>query len=553
MKWLAIVWFSFNAWAKIDSIYYNGNIITLAAQQEHANAMAISGHQIVKVGGNAEILKLKEKNTKLIDLRQDVVLPGLIDAHVHLLGLGLKEVALDLVDTQSPLQIAAMVKKESTRLQKGQWIKGRGWDQNDWSVKKFPHHHILTAISPNHPVLLKRIDGHAAWVNQLALQKAGITKETPDPPGGKIVRDKEGNATGVLIDQAMSLVNKVVTPYSREQKKRALKLGMKKALSMGLTSLHLAGVGREELSIYQELKKENQLAIRLYVMLLGSDQDLLDEHYKQGIQVGPWLTVRSVKLMADGALGSRGAALLAPYSDKPSHSGLLILSERQVFEATRKATQAGFQVGTHAIGDRANHIVLNAYERVLLAAKKKDHRLRVEHAQILSSKDIPRFGKLGVLASMQATHCTSDGPWVYERIGKKRAQEGAYVWRSLIKSGAKILNGTDAPVERLNPFETLYATITRKGKKGELENGFHPEQALSRMEALKSMTLWPAYGSFEEKVKGSIEAGKLADFIVVDKNVITVDLEEILKVKVKKTVLGGEVVYQNILKEVASN
>ncbi len=531
-----------------DLVLHDGKIVTMNAAQPQAQAIAVVGDKIAAVGNDKEIRKLIGDSTRVIDLQGKLMIPGLIESHGHLLGIGQAKLVLDLVGTTSEVQIAQMIEARAARAKPGEWILGRGWDQNDWPEKKFPTFESITKAAPNNPVYLTRVDGHAGWANRRAMEFAGLTKEMPDPPGGRSIRDGQGNPTGVLIDRAQGLVFSKIPPPGRDQQKQALILAMQECLASGLTSFHDAGASRDVVDLYEEFLQENRLALRLYVMLAGGDQELLRDYFARGPEVGLGdgrLTIRAIKLVADGALGSRGAALLEDYADEPGNKGLLILSEDRIFEVANQALARGFQVCTHAIGDRANRAVLDAYERAFKAhADVEDPRFRIEHAQILDEADIPRFARLGVIASMQATHCTSDMPWVPDRIGEARARKGAYVWRKLLKTGARIANGSDAPVESVNPLWGFFAAVTRQDHQGKPLRGWYPDQRMTRQEALRSFTLDAAYAAFEENHKGSLKKGKLADLVVLTKDIMTVPPLEILQTSVVMTIVGGKVVYE---------
>jgi predicted amidohydrolase YtcJ len=543
--------FATSTWAQgsavPDLILSHGKVVTVDEKLPLAAAVAIAGERILQVGSNEQIARLAGPKTKVIDLKGRLVVHGFIECHAHMLGIGRAKLELDLVGTKSEAEVAEQVRKKAATAKAGEWILGRGWDQNDWPQKQFPDHRSLTAAAPKNPVLLTRIDGHAIWANAAAMDVAKLTKATRDVPGGRIHRDAEGQPTGVLIDRAIGLVSRHEPPLSREQIKQALALAMEDCLKLGVTTLHDAGCGREVIAAYRELLAEKKLPIRVYVML-SADEGLLSDHFRRGPEIGLGggrLTIRSIKLMADGALGSRGAALLEPYDDAPDHRGLLLLSEEQVYRIADRALQHGFQVNTHAIGDHANRVVLNAYERAFAAHPKvKDPRFRIEHAQVLDESDIPRFAKLGVIASMQATHATSDMPWVPDRIGDARSAEGAYVWQKLRRSGARIANGSDAPVEDLNPIWGFFAAVTRHDHQGKPPGGWYPEQRMTRDEALRSFTIEGAYAAFEEKDKGSLAKGKLADLVVLSHDILTVSPPKILSAEVVTTVVGGRVAYE---------
>lgn len=545
---LMSAWASPRAQERADLVLRGGKIVTMNPKQPQAEAIAIVGRRIARVGSDREIEEMIGPHTRVIELRGRLVVPGFIESHGHLLGLGQSRLILDLRGTRSAEEVAERVARKAREAKPGEWILGRGWDQNEWPRKDFPTHEVLDRVAPQHPVYLTRVDGHAAWVNRRALELAGITRETADPPGGRLIRDAEGRPTGVLIDRAMNLVARLIPPRSREENKRALLLAIEECLRSGITSFHDAGASREAIELYKELLREGALRLRLYVMISGRDEALLREYLERGPEIGlgeHHLTIRAIKLVADGALGSRGAALLEPYADEPTQSGLLILSEEEIYQIARRALAAGFQVNTHAIGDRANRIVLNAYERAFREFPNvRDPRFRIEHAQILDEADIPRFARLGVIASMQAIHATSDMPWVPARLGEARAREGAYVWRKLLQSGARIANGSDAPVEPLNPLLGFYAAITRQDERGNPPGGWFPDQRMTREEALRSFTLDAAYAAFEEHLKGSLEPGKLADLVVLSKDIMTIPPAEILRTEVDLTLVDGRIVYE---------
>jgi predicted amidohydrolase YtcJ len=546
-----------------DTLYVNGMIYTMDGGNSVADAIAVRGDRFVGVGSRTE-LEDRIKAKHVVDLEGRAVFPGLIDAHGHVISLGIARMTVDLVGATSEAEAIGRVRARVNQSAPGTWIRGRGWDQNDWPSKRFPHHALLDRVAPGNPVYLIRVDGHAAWVNKAALDAAGITRETADPPGGKIIRDAAGNPTGVLIDEAKSLVTSILPPPSIQEKEEALERAIRECLRYGITSVHDMGVDMEELNLYRRFADEGRLGIRVYACIGG-----IGETWEQFRQIGPVigygdhrLTIRALKLYIDGALGSRGAALIEPYSDDPDNRGLTVIAEEDLRKAIRQALQAGFQVCTHAIGDRGNNIVLNAYEEGLREFPRDDHRFRIEHAQILSLDDIPRFKKLGVLPSMQETHCTSDMYWAEARLGSKR-MKGAYAWRSLRETGVVIPGGSDFPVEHPNPLYGIYAGVTRQDHTGiprnaddvrrgfqlsstgiadpsVFENGWYASQKLTREEALRSFTSWAAWAAFEEKDKGSIEEGKLADFIVLSADIMTVPAQEILRTEVVKTIVGGK-------------
>lgn len=530
-----------------DLVVTGGRIVTLCETSPRAEALAVKGGRIAALGASREIRKWIGPQTQVLDVGGKLVTPGLIDSHVHLLGLGRAKQQLDLTGTTSQREIVRLVRRRAEELPPNRWVIGRGWDQNDWDGSKFPTHRSLTEAAPDRPVLLVRIDGHAAWVNRKALELVRIDRHTLDPPGGRILRDENGEATGVLIDAAADLVWGKIPPATEVQRIEALKLATSECVEMGLTSVHEAGADRQAVALFERAAHEGQLPVRVYLMLAGSDRPLLDEAFADGPRIGladDHLTIRAVKLFADGALGSRGAALLEPYADEPTNRGLLLSSEDEIADVSRRALAAGYQVCTHAIGDRGNRIVLDAYQRAFGEHPQvNDPRFRVEHAQILDATDVPRFAQLGLIASMQATHCTSDMPWVSARIGPARAEEGAYLWQTLLAGGARIANGSDAPVESLNPLWGIYAAITRQDHAGRPSGGWYPKQRMTRMQALRSFTLDAAYASFEEDLKGSLEVGKLADFVVWSDDLLSIEPRAILTTRAEWTVVGGRVVY----------
>jgi predicted amidohydrolase YtcJ len=464
---------------------------------------------------------------------------------------------LDLVGTRSTSEITRKLRETAQKpVGEGEnpWILGFGWDQNDWQVKEFPTAAVLDRVVADRPALLTRIDGHAAWCNTKAMEEAGIDRETPDPEGGEILRDEEGNPTGVFVDRAQDLITAVIPPPSDEERWRAFHLAQDACLRAGITSFEDALASSSDIDLYRQALIRDELRLRLYVMIDGADPELLARFFSHKPEVSPRLTIRAVKLVADGALGSRGAALLEDYADRPDWRGLMRLSGEDIFRVADRAMAAGYQVNVHAIGDRANREVLDAFERAFDEHRSVDDpRFRIEHAQILDEADIPRFAQLGVIASMQGVQCTSDMPWVVDRIGEERAAEGAYVWQKLLLSGAKIANGTDAPVESISALENFYASITRQDKSGNPPGGWFPDQRMSREQALRSYTLDAAYAAFEEGSKGSLEVGKLADITVLSRDILTIEPREILDTEVLYTVIGGRVVYPTAEDDAASS
>jgi len=549
-----------------DTLYINGLIYTMDDENSVAEAVAVRGERFIGVGSRIELEK-RVKAKRVVDLEGRAVFPGFIDAHGHVTSLGIARMTVDLVGAVSEAEAVERVRRRVKETVPGTWIRGRGWDQNDWPSKRFPHHSLLDRVAPENPAYLIRIDGHAAWLNKAALEAAGITRKTVDPPGGKILRDGSGEPTGVLIDNAKDLVTSILPPPSPQEQEEALQRAIDECLRYGITGVHDMGADMEELELYRRFADEGRLRMRIYAAIGG-----IGETWDRFREIGPVigyaddrLTVRALKLYIDGALGSRGAALIEPYSDDPDNRGLTVIAEEDLQNAISQALQAGFQVCTHAIGDRGNNIVLNAYERELKEFPQTDHRLRVEHAQILSPDDIPRFKELGVVPSMQETHCTSDMYWAEARIGSERVK-GAYAWRSLRETGVVIPGGSDFPVEHPNPLYGIYAGVTRQDHAGiprnaeevrrafqlsaagiadpsVFEGGWYSAQKLTREEAIRSFTSWAAWAGFEERNKGSIESGKLADFIVLSSDIMTVPAQEILRTEVVKTIVGGREEY----------
>jgi predicted amidohydrolase YtcJ len=528
-------------------IVHNAQVYTVHAAQPTAQAVAVRGDRIVLVGTNEAALELRGPDTRLIDARGGTLVPGLQDSHGHFTGLGASLQTLRLRGTTSYEQIVEMVRARAATARPGEWIQGRSWDQNDWAVKDWPTHQKLTEAAPNNPVYLTRVDGHAALVNKAALDAAAITRETADPPGGRLIRNAEGDPIGVLIDSAQNLVAAKIPAISDEQLEDQILLADAETRRLGLTSVHDAGTDPTTVAAYKRLIDAGRLKTRLYVMLRGP-LSMLEPEFKKGpvINYGNYqLSVRAIKIGADGALGSRGAALLEPYSDEPGTSGLMTTPPEEIYAQTRAASRAGFQTCIHAIGDRANRITMDTFERVQTEVPgARNLRMRNEHAQILDAAEIPRFARLNVIASMQTTHATSDMPWVPARIGPARTEEGAYVWQRLMKSGVVLANGSDFPVEEPNPMLGLYAAITRQDPSGHPPGGWMPGERMSREEMLKSFTWNAAYASHSEKDLGSLEVGKLADMVLLDKNVMTAEPKEILATQVVTTIIGGEVVYE---------
>ncbi|HEX5387285.1 MAG TPA: amidohydrolase [Gemmatimonadales bacterium] len=532
--------------APADLIVTAGHIYTADTIHPAAQAFAARGGRIVFVGDRAGALALRGPATRVLDLPGRTILPGLADAHAHLLNLGTFLHNVDLTGTATYDEVIARVAARARATPPGQWIIGRGWDQNRWPDRAFPIHDALSRAVSDHPVMLTRVDGHALLANAKAMALAGVTAATPDPAGGRIER-KPGSRepTGVFVDNAKSLIERAVPPLSDAEIDAALLAGQAEAERWGLVSVHDPGEPERVLARLEALAKDRRLTLRVYAMV-ADDSAALAHAFARGplsALYGGHLWIRAVKLYADGALGSRGAALLAPYSDDPANVGLLRNPPAHLRDVAVRALRAGFQVATHAIGDRGNRVALDAYASALAEVAVKDHRFRIEHAQVLSPADIPRFAQLGVIPSMQATHATSDMPWAERRLGPERIK-GAYAWRSLLATGVIIPNGTDTPVEPVNPLRTFHSAITRQNEANQPPGGWYPAQRMTRDEALASMTRWAAYAAFEEQVMGTLSPGKYADFTVLDRDIMTAAPEEILGTHVLATYVGGAAVYQ---------
>jgi predicted amidohydrolase YtcJ len=527
-----------------ELIVSGGTVYTLDPARPIVEAVAAAGGRVVYAGDRNGVDAYRGPATLVIDAAGRTVVPGLVDAHAHLSGLGTRLSVLDLVGTKTPSEIRGLVVEREKSASRGEWIQGRGWDQNDWPEREFPTWKDLEGTE-SHPVYLRRVDGHAAWLNRKALELCGIGAETPDPEGGRIVRDAGGNPTGVLVDNAIELVTKMIPEPSFDEKIRRMKLALAECLRFGLTGVHDAGVGEKDLAVLRELERRGELGIRVYAMLDADEPEFLRAQLERGPVVDSEhrLDVRAIKLYADGALGSRGAALLDPYSDEPSNRGLLVTSREELLDWTTAALRGGFQVCTHAIGDAGNRTALDVYEEALAKTGAKNARLRIEHAQVLAPEDIPRFASLGVIASVQPTHATSDMPWAPDRLGPRRV-EGAYAWRKLIDSGCRIACGSDFPVEAVNPLLGIHAAVTRQDREGRPEGGWYPDQRMTVEEALRGFTSDAAFASFMEDSKGIIQPGMLADLTILDVDPYSAAPREILSARVTGTVVGGVVQYE---------
>ncbi len=541
-----------------DVVLTNGKVVTVDDALPEAQAIAIRGDRIIAVGTNEEITALVGELTSTIDLAGRLALPGFIEGHGHYTSLGRSKTILDLTQVESWDEIVVMVADAVQSAFPDQWIEGRGWHQEKWnevppgSVEGVPTHTTLSAVSNNNPVVLGHASGHAAFVNAYALELAGINNQTPDPPGGTIVRDADGSATGLLRENADGLVYRVVekekAQLSEAEKwnefSHQVELAGEEALSKGVTTFHDAGASFATIDGFKQLADEGRLPVRLYVMVRSESNVSMDDalpSYRMIGYGGNHLTVRSIKRQIDGALGSHGAWLLEPYEDMPSSTGLWVEEPDDIETTAQLAAKHGFQLNTHAIGDRANREVLDIYERTFPEGAGGQMRWRIEHAQHVHPDDVRRFADLGVIASMQGVHATSDAPWVYARLGVKRAESGAYLWRSLIEAGVMVTNGTDTPVEDVSPISSLYSSVVRQDRDG---NEFFPGQRMTRLEALQSYTINNAYAAFEEDIKGSITVGKLADITVLDRDIMTVPEAEIARAQVDMTIVGGEIRFE---------
>jgi predicted amidohydrolase YtcJ len=535
-----------------DLVLLHGNIVTMDRSKPEAEGIAARGDRIVAIGRNEEMQDWIGDGTRVIELSGKTVVPGMIDAHTHFLGIGARRMQID-AGAAAKEEIIQKVAAQVARAKPGEWILGRGWDQNNWPDRAFPTRQDLDAVAPDHPVYLSRVDGHAAWVNSKALEIAGIHKGTPDPAGGMIIRDSGGEPAGTLVDNGFRLVSRLIPPMTKDQRREAVLLSISECLASGLTGVHEAGGSREDIELYEEMMQAGEFNFRIYEFVrwpvdeqvLPHTYESLDYFLDKGPQIGLYenrLTVRGIKMSLDGALGSRGAAFLEPYADDPDNRGVLRLEADEIYQTTLRGLRAGFQVAVHAIGDRANRIVLDAMEKALKETRITDARLRVEHAQVLNAADVPRFAALGILPSMQPTHCTTDMHWIADRIGDQRARY-AYAWRTLLDSDVRIPGGSDAPVESVAPLPGIYAAVTRCDKDGWPEGGWHPEQIVSREEALRMFTIDAAYAAFEEDIKGSLALGKLADMAVLSRDIMKIPAAGILETEIEMTILGGKVVY----------
>jgi predicted amidohydrolase YtcJ len=537
-----------------DLVLTNGKIVTLETPAE-AQAIASRGSRIVAIGTIADVKRFVGSKTQVIDLQGQLVIPGFIEGHGHYTGVGQAQLQLNLMKVDSWDEIVAMVERAVKQARPGQWIYGRGWHQEKWKTKPapnvegFPVHDSLSRVSPDNPVLLTHASGHATFANAKAMALSDVMASTPNPPGGDVLKDAKRNPIGVFRETASGLIRRgagepaATADETAARARKILELASQEVLSKGITSFQDAGSSLADVDLMKRMIDEGKINNRLWVMLRISNQALAANlaKYKTIDYADGFFTVRGIKKAIDGALGPRGAWLLEPYADSPGATGHNTTPVDEIRETARLALEHGYQLCVHAIGDRANRETLNIFEEAFKGREGKALRWRVEHAQHLSAADIPRFGQLGVVASMQGVHCTSDAPYVLARLGPRRAEEGAYVWQKLMKSGAVVSNGTDAPVEDVSPIASFYSTVSRKLADGSV---FYPDQRMSRIEALKSYTINGAYAAFEEQSKGSLKVGKYADMVVLSKDILTVPEDQIPSAEVLYTVVGGKVRFQ---------
>ncbi|MCK4350471.1 MAG: amidohydrolase [Candidatus Krumholzibacteria bacterium] len=531
--------------SKVESIFFNGTIYTMDDERPVVQAVAVTDGKIVGVGSDQEMFALSGGETERIDLGGRTAIPGLVDAHAHFTGYAENLARIDLVGTRSIPEVLERLESGVAGAVRGEWILGRGWDQNDWPEKGFPTRHDLDKVSSERPIYIIRVCGHAVAVNSRALALAGIDETTPDPIGGKIIRDDEGRPTGLLLEDAKALVYDKIPPLTRDEKKRLMKKAALNCLAAGLVGVHEMGISHEEKSILEELYDADELPFRI-TAYYDSDDEYADGIMDAGQLRGTrdhHFSIVGLKFYADGSLGARSAALLEDYSDDPGNSGILVTGPDALYDGVRRCHEKGFQAAVHAIGDRGVRISLDVFERVLRELPETDPRHRIEHSQIVSPSDIARYAVLGVVPSMQFTHCTSDMPWAEDRVGPERVK-GAYAWRSFLDQGCRIPGGSDFPVESIDPLLGLYAAVTRRDLSGHPEGGWYSEQSLTIEEALRAFTIDAAYASHEDSVRGSISVGKLADLVVLSDDLMRIEPVRIPGIEVIMTVLGGEIVYR---------
>jgi predicted amidohydrolase YtcJ len=532
------------AFPRAERVFFNGHIVTMNRSLPEAQAFAVDNGRIVAVGTNEKIMHVYPEIVP-IDLHRRTVLPGIVESHVHLLSLGQSFIELNIEGVDTPDEAVEMVRRRAARTPAGEWITGWGWDEGAWA-KAYPTNEKLSQAAPDNPVWLRGLHGFAGWANAKAMEISGVTRDTPNPGKGEILKDpRTGKPTGILKNEAQGLITAHIPPLSPALIEKALTMAGEECLSYGLTTVHDANVSKPVLEVLRSLAAKGRLKTRIYAMLDATDKDLIEPFLQHGPAIDPdgWLTVRCIKIFADGALGSRGAALFEPYSDAPETRGDLTTSQEEIHRLTARALKAGMQVAVHAIGDRANRITLDAYEAALRETPEaKDPRLRIEHAQVVALQDIPRFKALGILSSMQPPHCTSDMPWAENRVGPERIQ-GAYAWRLFLNASVRVPLNSDFPGETPNPFWGMFAAETRQSTDGKPEGGWHADQCLTRSEVLRAYTVESAFAGFEENTSGQIAPGMLADFIVISGDILNMPSKALLTLKVEQTYVGGSLVY----------
>jgi len=527
---------------KADIVLWNGNIVTMDTHLPHAQAVAILGNHIIRVGNGKDVKPLIGEKTRIVDLEQKSVIPGLIDAHVHPFGAGRALTVLDLKGL-SKEQILEKVARKAKEAKTGDWIEAEGWDQGFWEEKEFPTKYELDAVTPDNPAALSRIDGHSGWYNSLALGLSNIDKKTKDPEGGRILRDARGEPTGILIDEAMAFIEGERSGEGLERKEAYLKLALEQFRKWGITGIHDAGADKDSLQVYEKLRQQGELTVRVYAMI-SAGSNAFPEALAQGPRVDNFLTARSVKLLIDGALGSRGALLFEPYSDSPDTSGLQMMKDEDAYSIIKNSLERGFQVCTHAIGDKALHIMLDLYQRALEESPVENHRFRIEHASVIQKQDLPRFKEMNVIAAMQPIFIGEYGRWAEDRLGPQRIKD-VLIFRQLLDTGVVVAGGTDSPASDTgNPLFNFYTAVTRKSPYGVPQEWYGLEK-ITREEALRMLTLDAAYAAFEEDAKGSIKVGKLADIVVLDQDIMKIDEEKILNTEVLMTILDGKIIYSS--------
>jgi predicted amidohydrolase YtcJ len=529
-----------------DRIFTNGHIITMNVDMPEAEAFALDEGFIIAVGTNAEIRKAYPLADE-VDLGGKDVMPGIVESHGHMLNLGRIKMRVDLQGITDPQDILQKLRERVAETTPGEWIDGWGWDDGAWKEQMTAVSHELSAVSKDNPVWFAGLHGYNGWANEKAFEMAGITKETPDPEGGKIHKDPEtGEPTGILANAAQGMVTGIMPALTTEQREKAFEMAGEELLKHGLTSVHEARTTRKDLDTLRSLKAKKKLKVRYYVMLDCTDEELIEPYLQNGPEIDPdnWLTIRCIKIFQDGSLGTRSALMLEPYSDAPDVLGVMTTSQEEMERLTTRSLQAGMQVAIHAIGDRSNRISLDSYEASIQAVPDaKDHRLRIEHAQVVAPEDIPRFRELDIVTSMQPPHATSDMPWAEDRVGPERIK-GAYAWRWFFDAGIRVPLNSDFPGETLDPFCGMYAAETRQTPEGEPDGGWYPEHCLTRNEVLYAYTVESAYSGFEEHIKGQIAPGMLADFIVISDNILTIPSNALLSLDVERTYIGGQLVYR---------